>query len=101
MLTKFSITTSTSVNNSNVISLYDFLIYHTKVKELCVIRLKGYIQYIVQIDHEDTFIHSIPNDILHNYVVESDEWSEICLIDENEKVSSVPCHNINITRFLL
>ena len=71
----------------------DFCMKSTNVKELVVIRDAGYIVHTVWIDCEDLFaIH--PN--YANKEVIGDEWGYLSIVTEHGDTLSVPCHYINI-----
>lgn len=71
----------------------EFLLKHTEVRELCVVRDSGYIVMTAWIDYEDLF--AINNDI-GNKVVKSDTLGTITIRNHNGNTVDVDCHYIDI-----
>lgn len=71
----------------------EFLLKNTKVKELCVIRDSGYIVMTAWIDYEDLF--AINNDI-GKKIVRSDTWGIIPILNHNGNTVNVDCHYIDV-----
>ena len=71
----------------------EFLLKHTEVKELCVIRDSGYIIMTVWIDYEDLFATN--NDVAKK-IVKSDSWGMIPILNHNGNTIYVDCHYIDI-----
>lgn len=76
---------------SEKITVREFLLKRTQVKELCVITDSGYIVATAWIDYEDLFaIHPKIADML----VKSHKWDTLDIVDSHGKVREVPCHYI-------
>lgn len=71
----------------------EFLLKNTDVKELCVVRDSGYIVMTTWIDYEDLF--AINNDI-GKKIVKSDIWGTIPIRNHNGNTIDVDCHYIDI-----
>jgi len=71
----------------------EFLLKHTEVNELCVVRDSGYIIMTAWIDCEDLF--AINNDI-GKKIVKSDIWGTIPILNQNGHIIDVGCHYIDI-----
>lgn len=71
----------------------EFLLKHTEVHELCVVRDSGYIVMTAWIDYEDLF--AINNDI-GKKIVKSDDWGTISIRNHNGNTVDVDCHYIDI-----
>lgn len=74
-------------------TVYEFLRTRTFVKELCVIRDKGYIVMTAWIDYEDIFRIDI---CTGNAKVISDEWGTLATINRKGQIVKVDCHYIDI-----
>lgn len=70
----------------------EFLLRHTNVKELCVLRHGGYVIATVWIDYEDLF--EIPPNIALKEV-KGNEWGTLPIITEHGDKIAVPCHYID------
>lgn len=70
----------------------DFLLKETKVGELCVIRMDGWIAMTAWIDHEDLFAI---NQNVGERIVKSNEWGMLPIITEHGDKITVPCHYID------
>ena len=77
--------------------LSEFLLEHTKARELCVITIGGWINATFFIDHEDLFSRYIHKD-LRNATVKSHKWDTLPIVDAQNKPIEVPAHFIEITR---
>lgn len=73
--------------------LIDALMHDTRVSELCVIRLDGWIRATCWIDREDIFL--IPNDLC-NKKVRSHAWGYLPIVNENGAEIKIPCHYIDL-----
>lgn len=71
----------------------EFLLKRTEVKELCVIRDSGYIVMTAWIDYEDLFA-THPN--YDQREVKSDSWGTIPIRNHNGKAVNVDCHYIDV-----
>lgn len=71
----------------------EFLLKHTNVKELCVVRDSGYIVMTAWIDYEDLFAI---NDNIGRKIVKSDSWGTIPILNQNGNVIDVGCHYIDV-----
>lgn len=71
----------------------EFLLKHTEVNELCVVRDCGYIVMTAWIDYEDLF--AINNDI-GKKTVKSNEWGTISIRNHNGNKVDVDCHYIDV-----
>lgn len=74
-------------------TLNNFLLKHTQVGELCVIRDAGYIIATVFIDAEDLF--RIHDSIIKREVL-SNEWGHLLTTTKCGNSFKVPCHYIDI-----
>lgn len=81
------------VSNNEQVTLINFLRHKTAVSELCVIRESGWITTTVYIDCEDLF--RIPPK-MYDYIVKSDEWSVITIVDKYGRNIRIPCHIIDV-----
>lgn len=70
----------------------EFCMKQTQVKELVVIRDCGWIVATAWIDYEDIFRLSEKTSQLE---VISDEWGTIDVVTEHGDTISVPCHYVN------
>ena len=77
------------------VTLREFLLKKTKVKELCVVRKHGWIIATAWIDYEDLFCRDM-NSWLLDMIVESDEWDFLPIVNENNAEIKVPCHYIDV-----
>ena len=75
--------------------LTEFLLHHTKARELCAITMGGWINATFFIDHEDLFARYVHKD-LANATVKSHHWETLPIIDEKGKSLDVPCHFIEV-----
>lgn len=71
----------------------EFLLKHTKVKELCVVRDSGYILMTACIDYEDLFVI---NNNIGSKIVKYDTWGTIPIRNRNGSRIDVDCHYIDI-----
>lgn len=71
----------------------EFLLRHTDVEGLYVVRESGYIIMTAWIDYEDLF--AINNDI-GNKIVKSDIWGTIPIRNHGGNTIEVDCHYIDI-----
>lgn len=71
----------------------EFLLKKTDVRELCVVRDTGYIVMTAWIDCEDLFAI---NDNIGGKTVKSDSWGTITIRERNGNVAEVDCHYIDI-----
>lgn len=74
-------------------TLKEFLLHHTMVKELCVIRDCGYTVASCWIDYEDLFY--IPQK-LKDKEVKSAEWGYLSIVNENNAEMKIPCRYVNV-----
>ena len=74
-------------------TLFKFLREKTKAKELCVIRVCGYIVASAWIDYEDLF--AIPHSLVDK-PVKKDEWGFLSIVNENNAEIKIPCHYIDV-----
>lgn len=74
--------------------LAEFLLYHTRVEELCVI-CNPWIVASVWIDHEDLFIGYV-NARLKNSTVVKDEWNPLIIAFDNGTRMSILAHYIYV-----
>lgn len=74
-------------------TLKEFLLKQTNVKELCVIRDSGWIVATAWIDYEDLF--AVPAK-LADKKVKKDEWGFLSIVNENNAELKVPCHYIDV-----
>lgn len=70
----------------------DFCMKQTQVKELVVIRDCGWIVATAWIDYEDIF--RLPKKTSRLEVI-SDEWGTIDVVTEHGDTISIPCHYVN------
>lgn len=70
----------------------EFLLRHTKVKELCVIRESGYITATAWIDCEDLFM---VHPKIKEKEVKANEWWRLPIITEHGDEIEIPCHVID------
>ncbi len=73
-------------------NVQEFLLRHTKVSELCVLRDSGYVVATAWIDCEDLF--EIPHNIALKEV-KGDEWGTLPIITEHGDKIQMPCHYID------
>ena len=73
--------------------LKEFLLRHTNVKELCVIRENGWTVASCWIDYEDLF--HIPSR-LRDKEVKGDKWDYISIVNENKAEIQIPCHYVDV-----
>lgn len=71
----------------------EFLLHNTCVRELCVVRDSGYIVMTAWIDREDLFAI---NDNIGDRTVKSDTWGTIRIRNHEGNVVEVDCHYIDI-----
>ena len=71
----------------------EFLLYHTRAEELCIILDGGWMCAAAWIDHEDLFIGGIPEGI-KNREVKADRWGTLRICKKNGKFREIPCHYI-------
>ena len=71
----------------------EFLLHHTQIGELCVIRDAGWVCSCAYIDHEDLFV--IPEHLAEQEV-KIDSWGRLNVTDAHGIHSAVPCHYIDI-----
>lgn len=80
-------------------TLSEFLTKHTKVLELCAIRIDGWVKFTCWIDYED--IWEIPSEYADK-IVKNDVWGELEIAtpdktaDGKIKTATIPCHYIDI-----
>lgn len=74
-------------------TVYEFLRTRTSVRELCVIRDKGYIVMTAWIDYEDIFRIDKGTG---NAKVKSDEWGTLTIINRAGQKVEIDCHYIDI-----
>lgn len=75
-------------------TVQQFLLHHTQVGELCVIRDGGWIVATAWIDVEDLFAGYVGTGI-RDRKVQSDSWGTIGVYDKNGQQTRVPCHYID------
>lgn len=75
-----------------IMTVREFLLHHTQVGELCIIKDCGYIRHTVWIDYEDIFILS---DMYANKTIDKTYWGTIFLTTEHGDKINVPCHYID------
>lgn len=80
-------------DESDKMTVMDFLRNETKPLELCVIRDEGYIVASCWIDYEDIFM--IP-DSLASKRVKSTEWGTLSTVNKNGFAKYVECHFIDV-----
>lgn len=73
--------------------LKEFLLRHTNVKELCVIRDNGWTVASCWIDYEDLFC--IPT-TLKDKEVKGDKWGYLSIVNENNAEIQIPCHYVDV-----
>lgn len=71
----------------------EFLLKKTDVRELCVVRDTGYIVMTAWIDCEDLFAI---NDNIGGKTVKSDSWGTIRIRTHEGNVVEIDCHYIDI-----
>lgn len=74
-------------------TVVEFLLKNTKVKELCVIRDSGYIVMTAWIDYEDLFAI---NSGIGKMMVKSDTWGTIPILNRDGNTIDVDCHYIDV-----
>lgn len=75
------------------VTLMDFLLYHTPVHDLCVIRDAGYVRQVVYVDNEDLFL---VHPGLHDRAVRSHQYGTMPVIEEDGTETSIPCHYVDV-----
>lgn len=75
------------------VELMNFLLYHTPVKDLCVVRQSGYIRQVIYIDHEDLFL---VHPMLQQMPVKSHRYGTLTVKDEAGHDIDVPCHYVDV-----
>lgn len=71
----------------------EFLLNKTKVKELYVVRDCGYIVMTTWIDCEDLFA---TNPVVDKMEVKSDSYGTIPILDHNGNTIEIDCHYIDV-----
>ena len=74
-------------------TLIEFLHYHTKVGELCVIKNEGWIVTTCWIDNEDLFM--IPETLRDKQVI-NERWGQLPIVNQQGVQIKIPCHYIII-----
>lgn len=87
------------MRNGNL-TLREFLLHHTRVYELCVIRDQGWIIATVWVDDEDLFIGNLKEKLLNKTVID-DHWTDSFPISKNPEYFNeghmcVPAHYIDV-----
>ena len=75
-------------------TVQEFLLHHTQIGELCVIRDGGWIVATAWIDSEDLFAGNVAPGI-RNLTIQSDSWGTIGVRDKNGQQTKIPCHYID------
>lgn len=76
-------------------TLREFLLTKTNVKELCVIRESGWIVASFWIDYEDLFCGYLDNK-LGSKKVKLDSWDYLPIVNGNNAEIKIPCHYIEV-----